>query len=58
MKKNFLILLCLHINPSQLDDSVQIRSLMPAGSPQVCFTLEGRGLKGGGRIRKAHISAG
>lgn len=44
------MLLCLHINPSKLDDSLQIRTLVAAGSPEVYITLEGRGLKGGGRI--------
>lgn len=44
-------MLCLHINPSQLDDSVHIRTLVPAGCPEVSVTLEGRGLKGGGRIQ-------
>lgn len=30
---------------------MQIRTLVPAGSPEVSVTLEGRGLKGGGRIK-------
>lgn len=42
---------CLHILPSQLDDSVQIGTLVPSGSPDVSVTLEGRGLKGGGKIK-------
>ncbi|XP_056298083.1 sacsin isoform X4 [Pseudoliparis swirei] len=37
-------------NGRLLDDSVQIRNLVPAGSPEVSVTLEGRGLKGGGRF--------
>ncbi|XP_036005447.1 sacsin [Fundulus heteroclitus] len=37
-------------NGRMLDDKVQIGSLVPAGSPEVPMTLEGRGLKGGGRF--------
>ncbi|XP_063763449.1 LOW QUALITY PROTEIN: sacsin [Eleginops maclovinus] len=37
-------------NGRVLEDSVQIGSLVPAGSPEVSVTLEGRGLKGGGRF--------
>ncbi|XP_024139292.1 sacsin isoform X1 [Oryzias melastigma] len=33
-----------------LDDSIQIGTLAPAGSSHVYVTLEGRGLKGGGRF--------
>lgn len=32
---------------------MQIETLVPAGSPEVSFKLEGRGLKGGGRINTA-----
>uniref|UniRef100_A0A8C9Z3X6 Sacsin/Nov domain-containing protein n=1 Tax=Sander lucioperca TaxID=283035 RepID=A0A8C9Z3X6_SANLU len=35
---------------NNLDDRVQIGTLVPAGSPEVSVTLEGRGLKGGGRF--------
>ncbi|KAA8593891.1 hypothetical protein FQN60_004725, partial [Etheostoma spectabile] len=37
-------------NGRVLDDKVQIGTLVPAGSPEVSVTLEGRGLKGGGRF--------
>ncbi|MEQ2205411.1 hypothetical protein XENOCAPTIV_027445, partial [Xenoophorus captivus] len=37
-------------NGRMLDDRVQIGSLVPAGSPEVSMTLEGSGLKGGGRF--------
>nr|XP_040022447.1 sacsin isoform X1 [Gasterosteus aculeatus aculeatus]XP_040022488.1 sacsin isoform X1 [Gasterosteus aculeatus aculeatus] len=37
-------------NGRLLDDSVQIRTLVPAGSPEVSVALEGSGLKGGGRF--------
>ncbi|KAM3874971.1 sacsin [Diretmus argenteus] len=37
-------------NGKVLDDSVQIGTLVPTGSPEVSITLEGRGLKGGGRF--------
>ncbi|XP_020498509.2 sacsin [Labrus bergylta] len=37
-------------NGRVLDDSVLIRTLVPAGSPEVSVILEGRGLKGGGRF--------
>ncbi|KAM8903453.1 sacsin isoform 3-T5 [Spinachia spinachia] len=40
----------LTYNGRLLDDSVQIRTLVPAGSPEVSVALEGRGLKGGGRF--------
>ncbi|XP_034023953.1 sacsin [Thalassophryne amazonica] len=33
-----------------LDDHLQICTLVPAGSPEVSVTVEGRGLKGGGRF--------
>ncbi|XP_037534063.1 sacsin [Nematolebias whitei] len=33
-----------------LDDRVQIGTLVPAGSPDISVTLQGRGLKGGGRF--------
>lgn len=29
---------------------MQIGSLVPAGSPEVSMTLEGRGLRGGGKV--------
>lgn len=41
----------LYVNPPQLDDSAQIGTLVPAGSPEVSVSLEGRGLKGGGNIK-------
>lgn len=34
----------------QLDDSVQMGMLAPAAGPEVSLRLEGRGLRGGGRI--------
>ncbi|KAL0973286.1 hypothetical protein UPYG_G00201440 [Umbra pygmaea] len=37
-------------NGKVLDDRVQVGTLVPPGSPEVCVTLEGRGLKGGGRF--------
>ncbi|KAM4628232.1 sacsin isoform 2-T2 [Polymixia lowei] len=37
-------------NGKVLDDTVQIGALVPPGSPEVSITLEGRGLKGGGRF--------
>ncbi|XP_077422568.1 sacsin [Vanacampus margaritifer] len=37
-------------NGKVLDDSMPIGALVPTGSPEVSFTLEGRGLKGGGRF--------
>ncbi|XP_028319754.1 sacsin isoform X2 [Gouania willdenowi] len=37
-------------NGKILGDNVQISTLVPAGSAEVSFTLEGRGLKGGGRF--------
>ncbi|XP_014070239.1 sacsin isoform X3 [Salmo salar] len=37
-------------NGKVLDDKVQIGTLVPMGSLEVCMTLEGRGLKGGGRF--------
>nr|XP_057935271.1 sacsin isoform X2 [Doryrhamphus excisus] len=37
-------------NGKVLDDSTQVGSLVPTGSPEVSVTLEGRGLKGGGRF--------
>lgn len=43
------VMSCFYINLSQLDDSIQIGTLAPAGSSHVCVTLEGRGLKGGGK---------
>ncbi|XP_036820541.1 sacsin-like [Oncorhynchus mykiss] len=37
-------------NGKVLDDKVQIGTLVPRGSPEVSVTLEGRGLKGGGKM--------
>ncbi|XP_055751443.1 sacsin-like isoform X1 [Salvelinus fontinalis] len=37
-------------NGKVLDDKAQIGTLVPMGSHEVCMTLEGRGLKGGGRF--------
>ncbi|KAM6946232.1 sacsin [Aplochiton taeniatus] len=37
-------------NGKLLDDTVQIGALVPRGSPEVSITLEGRGLRGGGRF--------
>ncbi|XP_061916453.1 sacsin isoform X1 [Entelurus aequoreus] len=37
-------------NGKMLDDSMQVGTLVPMGSPEVSVTLEGRGLKGGGRF--------
>ncbi|XP_054650428.1 sacsin isoform X2 [Dunckerocampus dactyliophorus] len=37
-------------NGKALDDSMQVGALVPTGSPEVFVTLEGRGLKGGGRF--------
>uniref|UniRef100_A0A7N8Y5K6 Ubiquitin-like domain-containing protein n=1 Tax=Mastacembelus armatus TaxID=205130 RepID=A0A7N8Y5K6_9TELE len=37
-------------NGRELDDSIQIGSLVPTGSPEVSVNLVGRGLKGGGRF--------
>ncbi|CAK6974386.1 sacsin [Scomber scombrus] len=37
-------------NGRVLDDSTQVGTLVPTGSPEVSVTLEGRGLKGGGRF--------
>ncbi|KAM8903454.1 sacsin isoform 4-T6 [Spinachia spinachia] len=44
----------LTYNGRLLDDSVQIRTLVPAGSPEVSVALEGRGLKGGDSDRLRH----
>ncbi|KAM3615803.1 uncharacterized protein V6R79_008113 [Siganus canaliculatus] len=40
----------LTYNGKVLGDSVQIRTLVPTGCPEVSVRLEGRGLKGGGRF--------
>ncbi|KAM9318083.1 sacsin [Pholidichthys leucotaenia] len=40
----------LTFNGRTLDDNVQIGSLVPSGSSEISFSLEGRGLKGGGRF--------
>eukprot|EP00064_Thunnus_orientalis_P009264 superscaffoldBa00001163_g9287 len=37
-------------NGRVLDDTAQVGTLVPTGSPEVSVTLEGRGLKGGGRF--------
>lgn len=37
----------------QLHDSVQMGMLTPAAGPEVSLRLEGRGLRGGGRIQTA-----
>ncbi|KAM9853357.1 sacsin isoform 1-T1 [Aulostomus maculatus] len=37
-------------NGRVLDDSMQVGALVPTGSPEVSVSLEGRGLKGGGRF--------
>ncbi|KAM7413412.1 hypothetical protein PAMA_020685 [Pampus argenteus] len=37
-------------NGKVLDDSVLVGTLVPTGSPEISVTLEGRGLKGGGRF--------
>ncbi|KAJ7995472.1 hypothetical protein DPEC_G00244910 [Dallia pectoralis] len=37
-------------NGKVLNDRVQIGTLVPTGTPEVCITLEGKGLKGGGRF--------
>ncbi|KAK2847013.1 hypothetical protein Q5P01_010012 [Channa striata] len=40
----------LTYNGKVLDDRVQITTLVPAGSSEITVTLEGKGLKGGGRF--------
>lgn len=48
---NDVVLPLLFTDHFQLDDSVQMGMLAPAAGPEVSLRLEGRGLRGGGKIQ-------